>query len=277
MAGFLPDSMSEGPLRTAAAALLAFHVAVSYIITGQASRPPPNPPATQGPTPPEPTLILLSIHTSTHTPTVLPSLLLSRQQPLHRTIHRHFFAATADAAGAMAALHWLCVTVRTLALAISLDHPRYPEPAGTPPLLIPPLHQVGMLAFAFLVANAIPFFDDFQNLLGSLTGAPILFGWPAFFYVRRRDRNLPLDRTLPSPYLTPISPCSHRLLPRARAQLPPPRAKDPLARPRALRTLPRPLPASIHGARDGQFAAGHRGRLVDAGSTLSVQPRRQCN
>ena len=40
-----------------------------------------------------------------------------------------------------------------------------------------------MLAFGFVVANAIPFFEDFQNLLGSLTGAPILFGWHAFFYL----------------------------------------------------------------------------------------------
>ena len=40
------------------------------------------------------------------------------------------------------------------------------------------------LAFGFTVANAIPFFSDFQSLLGALTGAPIVFGWPALFYVR---------------------------------------------------------------------------------------------
>jgi vesicular inhibitory amino acid transporter len=34
------------------------------------------------------------------------------------------------------------------------------------------------------VANAIPFFSDFQSLLGALTGAPIVFGWPALFYLR---------------------------------------------------------------------------------------------
>lgn len=39
------------------------------------------------------------------------------------------------------------------------------------------------LAFSFLVANGIPFFALFQSLLGSLTGAPILFGWPAFFFL----------------------------------------------------------------------------------------------
>ena len=37
--------------------------------------------------------------------------------------------------------------------------------------------------FAFLVANAIPFFSDFQNLIGSLLGAPIVFGWPPLFYL----------------------------------------------------------------------------------------------
>ena len=108
VAGFLPDSLDEGPLRAIVAALLSFHVADAYIITGQ---------------------------------------------PLHRTLHLAAFPATADAAGAAAAAHWLCVTV-------------------------------GMLCFSFVVANAIPFFDDFQNLLGTLTGTPILFGWPAFFYIR---------------------------------------------------------------------------------------------
>ena len=106
--GFLPNSLGPGPLRTCVAALLAFHVAVAYIITGQ---------------------------------------------PLHRTLHLHLFPSTADGEGSAAALHWLCVTS-------------------------------SVLAFGFVVANAIPFFEDFQNLLGSLTGAPILFGWPAFFYLR---------------------------------------------------------------------------------------------
>lgn len=106
--GFLPDSLDAGPVRTVVAALLSFHVAVAYIITGQ---------------------------------------------PLHRTLHVVFFPETADADGLAATLHWLVVTV-------------------------------GMLGFGFVVSNAIPFFDDFQNLLGTLTGTPILFGWPAFFYLR---------------------------------------------------------------------------------------------
>ena len=84
--GFLPNSMPPGPLRTCVSVLLAFHVAVAYIITGQ---------------------------------------------PLHRTLHLHFSPATADGDGVAAALHWLCVTV-------------------------------SILAFGFVVANAIPFFAAFQ-------------------------------------------------------------------------------------------------------------------
>ncbi len=41
----------------------------------------------------------------------------------------------------------------------------------------------GTLAFSLLVANAVPFFAALQGLLGSLTGAPIIFGWPPFFYL----------------------------------------------------------------------------------------------
>jgi len=41
-----------------------------------------------------------------------------------------------------------------------------------------------LLVFAFMVANAIPFFSDFQNIIGSGLGAPIVFGWPAYFYLK---------------------------------------------------------------------------------------------
>jgi len=44
--------------------------------------------------------------------------------------------------------------------------------------------SLACLMFSILVANGIPFFSELQALLGSLTGAPILFGWPAFFYLR---------------------------------------------------------------------------------------------
>ena len=40
-----------------------------------------------------------------------------------------------------------------------------------------------LLTFSFLLANAIPFFSTFQALIGSLLGAPLMFGWPAFFYL----------------------------------------------------------------------------------------------
>lgn len=40
-----------------------------------------------------------------------------------------------------------------------------------------------LLCFSFLIANAIPFFSTFQALIGSLLGAPLMFGFPAFFYL----------------------------------------------------------------------------------------------
>jgi vesicular inhibitory amino acid transporter len=41
-----------------------------------------------------------------------------------------------------------------------------------------------LLIFSVLVANTIPYFSTFQSLVGSLMGAPLMFGWPAFFYWR---------------------------------------------------------------------------------------------
>ena len=40
------------------------------------------------------------------------------------------------------------------------------------------------LVLSYFIANLIPFFSDFQNIIGSALGAPILFGWPAFFFLR---------------------------------------------------------------------------------------------
>lgn len=40
------------------------------------------------------------------------------------------------------------------------------------------------MLLAIVVANAVPFFADFQNLIGSLMGAPIMFGGPAALYLR---------------------------------------------------------------------------------------------
>jgi amino acid permease len=119
VAGFLPDSLEAGPLKSAVGLLLAFHVAVAYLITGQ---------------------------------------------PLHRNLHLLLFTTSADEWGHRAALHWLLITL-------------------------------GQLGFGFGIANVVPFFSDFQNLLGSLTGAPILFGWPALFFLRGSMLNaLPISR-----------------------------------------------------------------------------------
>ena len=74
-------------------------------------------------------------------------------QPLHRRIHLALSPTTADAHGAGAAARWAAISAATL-------------------------------AGSYAVAVAIPFFGDFQALLGALTGAPIMFGWPAFFYLR---------------------------------------------------------------------------------------------
>jgi hypothetical protein len=40
----------------------------------------------------------------------------------------------------------------------------------------------------------IPFFSDFQNIIGSACGAPIVFGWPALFYLmamKQHNRAVP--------------------------------------------------------------------------------------
>jgi len=50
-------------------------------------------------------------------------------------------------------------------------------------------------AAALAVSVAVPFFASVQGLIGSLTGAPILFGWPAFFFLRSTvQRRQPLSR-----------------------------------------------------------------------------------
>lgn len=40
-----------------------------------------------------------------------------------------------------------------------------------------------LLVWSYVLANAIPWFSAFQALLGSLLGAPIMFGFPVAFYV----------------------------------------------------------------------------------------------
>ncbi len=43
--------------------------------------------------------------------------------------------------------------------------------------------SLGFLVTAWVVANLIPFFGAFQEILGSLLAAPVLFFFPPFFYV----------------------------------------------------------------------------------------------
>ena len=47
---------------------------------------------------------------------------------------------------------------------------------------------VSFTAFAWVVANLIPFFADLQSIIGSLFGAPIMFGWPTLFFYMSKKR-----------------------------------------------------------------------------------------
>ncbi|KAL1520143.1 hypothetical protein AB1Y20_023615 [Prymnesium parvum] len=74
-------------------------------------------------------------------------------QPLHRSYHLIVSSSTANDPGRRGAWHWFLITSAQLIAGV-------------------------------LVANAVPFFEAVQGLLGSMTGAPIVFGWPAFFFLR---------------------------------------------------------------------------------------------
>lgn len=47
---------------------------------------------------------------------------------------------------------------------------------------------VSFAVFAWIIANLVPFFADIQSILGSLFGAPTIFGWPVLFYFRAHRR-----------------------------------------------------------------------------------------
>ena len=80
-------------------------------------------------------------------------------QPLHRAIHGFLFPQTVLEPSSIqqprAAIHWLCIST-------------------------------GQMTISILLATAVPFFAELQSLLGALTGAPMIFGAPALFYVRGR-------------------------------------------------------------------------------------------
>lgn len=107
VAGFLPDSMSDGALKIVASVLIIFHVLVAYVIAGQ---------------------------------------------PFHYFLHQKLFPKTLNKNTTRGRVDWFIITS-------------------------------SYLVFAFIISNAVPFFSDIQNLIGSLFGAPIVFGWPVIFYV----------------------------------------------------------------------------------------------
>ena len=82
-------------------------------------------------------------------------------QPLHTWLHSTIFPKTFHGESLRGSLDWFFVTF-------------------------------GYIAFSFCVGNLIPFFADVQALIGSLFGAPTMFGWPVAFYFalyRRRTES----------------------------------------------------------------------------------------
>mmetsp|Transcript_5915 Transcript_5915/g.14023 ORF Transcript_5915/g.14023 Transcript_5915/m.14023 type:complete len:479 (+) Transcript_5915:93-1529(+) len=73
-------------------------------------------------------------------------------QPLHDWLHSKIFPQTYHEESRLGTMHWFLITT-------------------------------GYLVFGFVVGNLIPFFADVQALIGSLFGAPTIFGWPSIFFV----------------------------------------------------------------------------------------------
>jgi FtsH-binding integral membrane protein len=73
-------------------------------------------------------------------------------QPLHSWFHLKLFPRTYQKESKLGTVHWFLITV-------------------------------GYLIFGFVVGNLIPFFADVQAFIGSLFGAPTIFGWPPAFYI----------------------------------------------------------------------------------------------
>jgi len=72
-------------------------------------------------------------------------------QPLYRYITSSLSPATLDKVSLTGRAHWLAITC-------------------------------AYLTFGYLVTNTLPFFAEVQELVGALSGAPIIFAWPAYFY-----------------------------------------------------------------------------------------------
>jgi len=73
-------------------------------------------------------------------------------QPLHMWLHATIFPQTFQQESRRGSWHWFLLTC-------------------------------GYLLFGFLIGNCVPFFADVQALIGSLFGAPSVFGWPVLFFV----------------------------------------------------------------------------------------------
>ena len=71
-------------------------------------------------------------------------------QPLHMYLHSTFFPSTYQQTSLLGSIHWFCITF-------------------------------GYIVIGYIVGNLIPYFADVQALIGSLFGAPIIFGWPSVF------------------------------------------------------------------------------------------------
>jgi len=94
--------------------------------------------------------LLLSFH-------IIVSYLISAQ-PLTFRIHEFLFPLTVHKFDFKSKVHWFIITCM-------------------------------ILMFSYVVANLIPFFSDFQNIIGSSLGAPVVFGWPAYFYLKGAKNN----------------------------------------------------------------------------------------
>ena len=73
-------------------------------------------------------------------------------QPLHMWLHATIFPKTFNEDSLVGQIHWFIITF-------------------------------AYIVFGFIVGNLIPFFADVQALIGSLFGAPTIFGWPPLFFI----------------------------------------------------------------------------------------------
>ena len=135
-------------------------------------------------------------------------------QPLHRALHARLFPRSVDTESRRAALDWMLCSAGTLLLSLA-------------------------------IALAVPFFSALQDLLGAVLGAPLVFGLPAFFFLRAsRASGTPptLTLALALALALPLALTLTQSLSRARHAA-------AAARPRAVRALPRILHSALRHRR----------------------------